>query len=84
MSKFLVFYFVIMEGLSFKVEKLYNKIFVTCAVEEIYAFALMSFLENGVRGIDSNAHCKLVKFTLLEKHVTSRLGILGKFMGIIL
>ena len=27
-------------------------------------------------GIHSNAHCKLVKFTSLEKHVTSRLGIL--------
>ena len=45
MSKKLVFYFVITQGLSFEVEKLYNQTFVTYVVEEIYAFTL----ENGVR-----------------------------------
>ena len=34
--KFLVLYFVITKGLSFKVEKHYDKTFVTYAVEEIY------------------------------------------------
>ena len=44
MSKKLVFYFVITQGLSFEVEKLYNQTFVTYVVEEIYAFQICTYL----------------------------------------